>query len=333
MDRKLSIDVNWQGNLDREATFERVRIADEAGVDSVFVGEAWGEDGFSILVQLADRTQRIRLGTGVVNYYSRTPGALAQHFGTLDNISHGRAIIGLGASSATVVEQFHGVPFNPTLARMRETVEIINALMREEPLYHAGKWFNLQGGFTLRFKTYRPHIPVYIASFRPRAMKVVAEVADGWMPRMIPIQHTKQQVDRLLGYVKDAGRDPAEMTVRASGTVVVARDVEAARRVGKGTVAFYVARMGDYYYDELCDMGYRDECDAIRRAWDETGSRGAADSVSDALADALGAYGSVEQCRERLIEQEEAGVNLHTVLIWDAESPLEAGRIYEALMK
>ncbi|HEX5368807.1 MAG TPA: LLM class flavin-dependent oxidoreductase [Dehalococcoidia bacterium] len=333
MDRRLSIDVNWQGNLDREATFERVRIADEAGVDSVFVGEAWGEDAFSILVQLADRTRRIRLGSGVVNYYSRTPAALAQHFGTLDNISEGRALIGLGASSATVVEQFHGVPFNPALARMRETVQIINTLIREEPLYHTGKWFNLQRGFTLRFKTYRPHIPVYIASFRPRAMRVVADVADGWMPRMIPIQKTKQQVDRLLGLVKEAGRDPSEMTVRAAGTVTVARDVESARRAGKGTVAFYVARMGDYYYDELCDMGYREECDAIRRAWAEHGSRTAAESVSDGLADALATYGSVEQCRDRLIEQEEAGVTLHTVQLWDAESPAAAGRIYEALMK
>ena len=103
MTRKLSIGLQWQGNIDRESTFRRVKIADDAGVDSVFVAEAWGQDAFSMLTQLAERTTRIKLGTGIINYYSRTPAALAQHFGTLDWISEGRAIIGIGASSANVI--------------------------------------------------------------------------------------------------------------------------------------------------------------------------------------------------------------------------------------
>src|SRR3990170_2881593 len=184
MTRRLCIGFNWQGNQDREAAFERVKIADEAGVDSVFVAEAWGRDAFTLLTQLAERTTRVKLGTGIVNYYSRSPAALAQHFATLDELSGGRMIIGLGASSANVIEHFHGVPFNPTLVRMRETVEIINHLIAEEPLNYKGKLFNLQRGFTLHFKPVRPHIPVYIASFRPKATAVVAEIADGWIPMM-----------------------------------------------------------------------------------------------------------------------------------------------------
>src|SRR5262249_30571141 len=144
VDRKLSIGVNWQGNLDREEVFQRVRAADVAGVDSVFVAEAWGQDAFTLLTQLAERTSRIKLGTGIVNYYSRSPAALAQTFGTLDEISGGRMIVGLGASSANVIEHFHGIPFNPTLARMRETIEIINLLIAGQPLNFKGKWFNLE---------------------------------------------------------------------------------------------------------------------------------------------------------------------------------------------
>lgn len=332
MERRLSISFNWQGNRDREAAFERVKIADEAGVDSVFVAEAWGQDAFTLLTQLAERTRKINLGTGIVNYYSRSPAALAQHFGTLDELSEGRMIIGLGASSANVIEHFHGIPFNPTLARMKETVEIINMLIASQPLNYHGKWFNLERGFTLRFKPYRDHIPVYIASFRPRAVKLVAEIADGWMPTMVPIGRLKGEIDRFRSQAAKAGRDAAALAVRASGGVTVTKDAAKAREASKANHAFYIARMGDYYYQQLCDMGFADECNEVRRVWREQGSQAAYATVSDDLANALGAYGSVDECRERLQEQEASGVTLHTVSV-DADSALEEGRVYELLMK
>src|SRR5688572_9202329 len=186
MTRRLNVGFDWtMGMKERQASFDRVKAAEDSGVDTIFTSEAWGRDPFTFLTLLATRTSRVNLGTSIVNYYSRTPAALAQHFATLDELSGGRMIIGLGASSANVIEHFHGVPFNPTLARMRETVQVINMLMAEEPLDFKGKLFDLQRGFTLRFKPVRPHIPVYIASFRPRATTVVAEIADGWIPMMI----------------------------------------------------------------------------------------------------------------------------------------------------
>ena len=333
MSYKLSIGFEWQGNRDMKAALERVRIAEDAGVDTVFVPEAWGQDAFSWLALIADRTSRIKLGTGIVNYYSRTPAALAQHFGTLDIISEGRMIIGLGASSANVIEHFHGIPFNPTLARMRETIEIINTLIAEVPLNYKGKWFDLQRGFTLRFKTYRSHIPVYVASFRPRAVKVVAEVADGWIPMMTPMDKLKPMIDGFRAHATAAGRDGSVLTVCTNGGIVVAKDREKAREAGKATTAFYIARMGDYYYEQICDMGFKDEADLVRRAWAEGGSKAAYAAVPDHLCDALGAYGSVEECRERLQEQAEAGVNLHRVAVQGAESAVEEGRLLEALAK
>jgi alkanesulfonate monooxygenase SsuD/methylene tetrahydromethanopterin reductase-like flavin-dependent oxidoreductase (luciferase family) len=282
---------------------------------------------------MADRTSRIKLGTGIVNYYSRSPAALAQHFATLDLLSEGRMVIGLGASSANVIEHFHGIPFNPTLARMRETVRIINMLVAGEPLNFKGKWFDLQRGFTLRFQPYRDHIPVYIASFRPKAIQVVAEIADGWLPTRTPIDRLRELVDRFRGYVRAAGRNPADLTIVAPGTAVVTKDRAKAIAAGKANTAFYVARMGDFYYQQLSEMGYADECNEIRRAWREGGSAAGYAAVPDAMQLALGAYGSVEECRERLQEQEAAGASLHTVLIEGAESPAEEGRIYEALMR
>ncbi|MBK7723838.1 MAG: LLM class flavin-dependent oxidoreductase [Dehalococcoidia bacterium] len=132
MTRKLSVGITWQFDMKREDAISLAKIADETGIDSFWVPEGWARDAFSLLISIAEKTERIKLATGIVNAYSRTPGALAQHFATLDEWSGGRAIIGLGASSANVVEQFHGVPFQPSLARLRETVEVINMLMRGE---------------------------------------------------------------------------------------------------------------------------------------------------------------------------------------------------------
>lgn len=331
MTRRLAIGINWQGEFEREKIFERVKIADDCGVDSVFVAEAWGRDAFTLLTQLAERTKNIKLATGIVNYYSRSPAALAQHFATLDELSGGRMIVGLGASSANVIEHFHGIRFEPTLARMRETVQIINMLMAGERLEFHGKVFNMERGFTLRFEPVRKHIPVYIASFRPKAIKVVAEVADGWMPTMVPIQAAKAQVDRFMGYVRDAGRDSADMTVRFLG-VTVAKDRARAMQAAKAGTAFYIARMGDYYYQQLGDMGFADDANAIRMAWKQGGSAAGYDAVSDELSNSLGLIGSVEECRDRLEEEAAAGINLHNLNV-SGYDPVEEGRIYEQLLK
>jgi alkanesulfonate monooxygenase SsuD/methylene tetrahydromethanopterin reductase-like flavin-dependent oxidoreductase (luciferase family) len=134
MARKVSISFNWQGPMDYDQALARVRLADEAGVDTAWVAEAWGRDCFTILALMARETRRLQLGTGIVNTYSRTPAALAQHFATLDELSGGRMIIGLGTSGYRVIEHWHGVPFQPSLTRLREYVEIIRMILAGEPL-------------------------------------------------------------------------------------------------------------------------------------------------------------------------------------------------------
>jgi alkanesulfonate monooxygenase SsuD/methylene tetrahydromethanopterin reductase-like flavin-dependent oxidoreductase (luciferase family) len=334
MTRRLNVGFDWtMGMKERQASFDRVKVAEDAGVDTIFTSEAWGRDPFTFLTLLATRTTRVNLGTSIVNYYSRTPAALAQHFATLDELSGGRMIIGLGASSANVIEHFHGVPFNPTLARMRETVQIINMLMAEEPLNFKGKWFDLQRGFTLRFKPVRPHIPVYIASFRPKATQVVAEIADGWIPMMIPMEKMQSEVAKFLSQVKAAGRDPEAITIRSPFVTTVTKDKQKGRLAAKANLAFYIARMGDYYYQQLCDMGWADECNAVRLAWREGGSDAGYAAVTDELCEAMSTVGSPEECRDRLIQQEEAGINLHTISIKDAADLNEEARIIETLLR
>jgi F420-dependent oxidoreductase-like protein len=316
MPRRICISLDWQGMGDREKLFRQVEIADRVGVDTVWVAEAWGRDAFTLLALLAERTKRIQLGTGIVNVYSRTPAALAQHFATLDEISGGRAVAGFGTSGPQVIEHFHGVPFKPTLARLRETIEIFNTLIAGEPLHHRGRLFRLERGFRLRFETVRKHIPVWLASLNPKALALTAELADGWMPIMIPETHLAGEIAAFREMVTRAGRPASAVAVRSPDrTVVALEDPRRARRQAAGTLAFYIARMGTFYGAQLERFGYGDAVAAVRRAWADKGSEAGIDAVPDDLLDRVTTVGDVAQCTARLDAETRAGVDMHNVSV------------------
>jgi F420-dependent oxidoreductase-like protein len=334
MARRIGIGFDWQGNFDRERAFERARAADDAGVDSLWVAEAWGRDAFSLLTQLAERTTRAKLGTSIVNIYSRTPAALAQHFATLDELSGGRVIIGLGNSGPNVIEHFHGVPFQPALRRMRETVELLRLFFRHEPVKYSGELFKLERGFSLRFDPVRKEVPIYLATLNPKSVRMTAELADGWLPVMIPIDQLGAEISRVHGWIREAGRDPKQFTVRAPGGVTVANTAaqrELALRRSSGTLAFYCARMGDFYYRQLSRQGFQAEADLVRTAWAEGGPEKAAASVPQAMMARLGFIGSTEECCERLAQEAAAGATLHSAIVLE-EDPREAAKILAKLV-
>jgi len=244
---KLSVGVDWQGPLDRERVYDNVRAADESGVHSMWTSEAWGRDAFTLLALVADRTKHIQLGTSIVNVYSRSPAALAQHFATLDEVSEGRMIIGLGTSGAQVIEHFHGVPFRRGLRRLREYVEIINALIAGEPLNYEGEIFSLKRGFTLRFETVRKHIPIYLATLSPASDRQTARIADGWIPIWTPVDKVGEEIRQLRETAAKAGRDPESITVRSPGGITITKNIERAKAGVAGGLAFYVSRMGVFY--------------------------------------------------------------------------------------
>jgi alkanesulfonate monooxygenase SsuD/methylene tetrahydromethanopterin reductase-like flavin-dependent oxidoreductase (luciferase family) len=306
--------MDWQGSFDPVRLFERVKIADEIGVHSLWVAEAWGRDCFTLLAMAADRTKQIRLATGIVNVFSRTPAALAQHFATLDEVSGGRMIAGFGTSGAQVIEHFHGVKFEPSLTRMRETIEIFDTLIRHEPLKYDGKLFKLERGFKLRFTPKRPHIPIHLATLNPKALDLTASHADGWLPVMIPIEALAGEVNTMRQRITDAGRDPAAFAVHAPGGVTVATGDARARAEAAqaGTIAFYIGRMGVYYARQLERFGFESEVAVVRDAWKD-GSAAALAAVPPAMRKRLGTVGDVEECRERLAAEEKAGTDLHRV--------------------
>lgn len=313
MARNVTIGVNWQGKPDFRALIERAKLAEQAGVHSMWVAEAWGHDAFTILTLLAEHTGKIRLASGIVNIFSRTPAALAQHFATLDELSGGRMIIGLGTSGPQVIEHFHGIRFSPPLTRMREVVDIINLLMAGQPLNYAGKLFKLSRGFTLRFEPRRKHIPIFIASMNKKSVELTAQKADGWMPVMIPMSALKKTIAEFRDLAAKAGREPRSIAVKSPGAVHVTANPVKARAAHAGTTAFYAARMGTFYAEQLTRFGFGDEVKKIREAWAAGGAKAGTEAVSPKLTDELAYIGELGGAIERLRAQEEAGVDLHQV--------------------
>jgi F420-dependent oxidoreductase-like protein len=331
--RKLRIGFGWQGGFDVRNAVEEIKVADDSGVDAAFNAEAWGRDAFTMLAILGYETNNIKLGTSIVNIYSRTPAALAQHFGTLDELTGGRMIIGLGTTSANVTDHFHGVKFGKPLARMREYVEIINTLIADEPLHHDGEYFKgMERGFTLRgMNLPRKHIPIHIASITPKSQQQTAEIADGWFPIFAPREQWDTQVKPFQDAVKAAGRNIEDVPINSAAAVRVTDDVEGGYRSRASGAAFYIARMGDFYYEHFVRMGYADEANAVRLAWREGGADAAIEVLPKELVEQLGVAGSVDECIEWMEAAEDAGYATHSVSV-DEQDPKKRAEIFRKLV-
>ncbi len=167
----------WK-NYDRKLYLRAAELADDLGYDSFWLPEAWGYEIFSILAEAATRTKRIKLGTGIVNVFSRTPGLVAMSAATVDEISGGRFILGIGTSGKKVIEGFHGRPFEKPLTRVRDVIRVTRALLSGKKLSDAGPDFEARP-FRLEMKPVRPDIPIYVAALRQKAIEQIGEIADG----------------------------------------------------------------------------------------------------------------------------------------------------------
>jgi F420-dependent oxidoreductase-like protein len=334
MPKRLGITAGFAAApAERENFINRLLVADDLGVDSIWVAEAWGRDAFTLLTELALRTKSARLGTSIVNVYSRSPAVLAMTFGTLDELSNGRMIIGLGSSGANVVEHFHGVAFDKPLRRLREYVEVINMLMSGEPLKYDGQLFKLGRGFRLQFTPARPHIPVYIAAITPRSIRQTGEIADGLMPIHWPKQKYAELRQQLAEGARAAGREDATIEIAPSvGLFITDGHDEAVLRRAREPLAFYVGRMGRFYYEMLERHGYEREVAAIRGAWEQRDAAGAAAAVSDAMLNDINVVGPLDACAEKLDELRSLGVDVPVVAL-PPGSPADVGHILERLLK
>lgn len=293
---------------------EKVKIADELGYDSIWLGESWGYELFTSMADLVRVTKRIKIGAGIANIYSRTPAVLASTAATLDERSNGRIILGLGPSGANVIEHWHGVPFQKPVKRTREYVEIIRMILRGERLVYHGEFFNLERGFKLRFTPLRPDLPIYIAAMGPKNVLQSGEIADGVLPVYWPGDKWGQLREILDQGAHFAGRPPRSAAIAPHITSIILdenaneNDRAAARLFAASPLAFYIGRMGVYYADMLTRHGYGAEVAAVQEAWKHK-DKNPAEAVSSALLDATSIIGTPKEMVAKLDQWAASGVD------------------------
>ena len=316
---------------------EKVRIADELGYDSIWLGESWGYELFTSMADLVRATRRIKIGAGIANIYSRTPALIASTVATLDERSGGRILLGLGPSGANVIEHWHGVPFQKPVQRTREYVEIIRMILRGEKLVYNGEIFHLDRGFKLRFTTPRTEIPIYIAAMGPKNVVQSGEIADGILPVYWPANKWGDLREQLDEGARKAGRPPHSAMIAPYITSAILNEnaseeeITAARFAVASLLAYYIGKMGVYYAQMLTRNGYGAEVEAVQEGW-KKGMKSGVEAVSPELLDATTIIGTPQQVVSKLDQWVAAGVD-EPLLGIPSGTPDEAGQKLAALMQ
>lgn len=278
---------------------EAVAAADELGLDSVWTAESYGSDAFTPLAWWGAGTQRVRLGTGIAQLSARTPVATAMTALTLDHLSGGRFVLGLGASGPQVVEGWYGQPYPRPLERTREYVAIVRqVLAREAPVTFSGKHFTLpydggaHQGKALRSTVHplRADLPIHLAAQGPKNTALAAEIADGWLPAFIsPALDATYRENLADGFARrDPARSPvAEFEVSVSVPAVIAADVESAADAVRPHLALYIGGMGststNFHREAIARLGYEQVCEEVQAKYAAKDKEGAAAAIPTEL--------------------------------------------------
>jgi F420-dependent oxidoreductase-like protein len=318
---KLSMALGYAGGF-KESASQAVAL-EAAGIDTVWVAEAYGFDGVSLMGYLAAVTDRVGIGSAILPIYTRTPSLLAMTAAGVDMLSDGRCILGLGASGPQVIEGFHGVPYTVPLQRTREIIEICRSAWKRERLTYDGRTVTLplppdQGtglGKPLKMITtpVRDRIPIYVASLGPRNVEMTAEVADGWLPIFfVPERAGEVWKDSLAAGAAKRADDLAPLEVVAGGLVAVGDEAAKLRDLMRPMVALYVGGMGargrNFYNDLVKRYGYEAEAELIQDLYLDGKKDEAAAAVPEELLEKTTLCGPEGYVKERLAAYKEAGV-------------------------
>jgi F420-dependent oxidoreductase-like protein len=306
--------------------FPLVQEAERLGFDSVWVAEAWGSDAVSVLGWLAGRTERIKLGSAIMQIPGRTPANTAMTAATLDLLSGGRFLLGLGTSGPQVVEGWHGQPWGKPLGKTREYVGIVRAALGRELVEHRGEHYRIPWdgpGATglgkplkLMLRPLRAEIPIYLAALGPKNVALAAEIADGWLPIFVAPERFEEAFGPSLAAA------PAGFEIAATASVLVGDDVPALRDALRPHVALYVGGMGakgrNFYNALVRRYGWEEEAERIQELYLAGKRREAIAAVPDELVDAVSLVGPKERIAERLAAWRETPV---TTLVLGTTQP------------
>jgi F420-dependent oxidoreductase-like protein len=312
---KLGLQLGYWGAGPPEGASDLVVEAERLGFDSVWTAESWGSDALTPLAWWGSQTSRIRLGTDLIQLSARQPTATAMAALTLDHLSGGRFVLGLGVSGPQVVEGWYGMPFPKPLARTREYVSIIRqVLAREERVTSAGPHYPLPYpggsglGKPLRSIVHprRADLPIVLGAEGPKNVALAAEIADGWFPIFYSPQHEHEYRASLEeGWARPgARRGPDDFEILPTVTVVLDDDVDRAADAMKPAIALYVGGMGaremNFHFDVFCRLGYEAEATKIQQLYLDGHQAEAIATVPRAMVEEIALIGPREKVRDDL---------------------------------
>jgi F420-dependent oxidoreductase-like protein len=330
----LSYPLQYDGNP--RATADQVAELEKAGLDMVWVAEAYGFDSPTLMGYLAAKTERLQIAAGILNVFSRTPGAILQTVAGLDNVSAGRAVLGLGASGPQVIEGFHGLPYDKPLGRTREVIRLVRSGLKREPLeshgifdipLSEGRGLGLGKPLKLLVHPERDTIPIWVASLGDKNVEMTAELADGWLP----IMFVPEKARDVWGGALDAGaarRAPelGPLQISAGGMVAIGEGPETKGLLDflRPMFALYVGGMGargkNFYNELACHYGYEKEAKEIQDLYLDGKKKEAEALVPMEWIEASNLVGPASYVRERIAAFQEAGVT-HLSIVPASDNP------------
>jgi len=323
---KLAVALNHSRDL--QGAVATAIVADQLGYDSVWMPEAYGSDAVTMLSFIAARTSNVKLATGVLQMPARTPANTAMTAMTLDELSEGRLILGLGVSGPQVVEGWHGVPYRKPLAMTREYVEIIRRILkREEPLHFEGNLFRIpldpETAVPLKssMRPRRADVPIVLAANGPKNIALAAEIADGWLPTLYAPEHDDVVAGPVAEGLARRAPDLGPFTVTTGVQAYIGDDIDRCRDLARPYLALYIGGMGsreqNFYKDIVTRYGYGDAAATIQDLYLGGRQQDAAAAIPAELIDKLSLVGPREVVRDRLAAWDESRID--TLIIRSAD--------------
>jgi 5,10-methylenetetrahydromethanopterin reductase len=297
--------------LSMQEVLSFAKLADKnKRIDSLWIPESWGREAFASLGAISQVTRSVKLGTAIINVYSRTPATIAMAATTLDILSGSRTIIGLGASTPAIVENFHGIHFAKPVARMREYIECIRTMLKGEKVNYNGEYVRVKD-FRLLYKPQRQRIPIFLACVNAKMISLACNMADGVLLYLRPIQELKDTVPRI----KSSSRDVKNFEIACIFICAVSdREPQRARARAAKTLAFYIS-VGKYYRNFLSENGFRKETEQIASEYWQNGPEAASSIVSEEMLDSLTICGTADECANSLDKFMSTGITLPIIQI------------------
>jgi len=300
--------------LSVEQVIECTKMISETNIDSIWIPETWGMENFSMLGAVSSETKSQKIGSSIINIYSRSPSTISMGAATTDTLSNGRLILGLGTSSVPIVEDFHGNEFETPVQRMREYVEIIRLSLSKKQINYSGKIFNLKN-FTLLIEPKRQSIPIYLAAINQRMVNLAWELGDGVIFYLRPLDEMKKTISKM--------QTERKIDVACQIITCISNNSEEAIQRAKKTLAFYIS-VGKVYREFLAKNGFENETNNIFEEFKKSGFKSNHELITDSMLNSLCISGSPEEVKVQLEKFRDTGINLPIIQFNPIGNPIES---------